>query len=600
MLTKISKSLNPVSFNVILIWRHGRVLAKFRELSSRGPFNGKEKLHTLCKRGGVFKHVFLIFILFSLTPNLGLSQDLEAIQAFLRSQQIIRVIVTNSPGLGHQAASANIIDRIRELGFTGEIQVLYDLQMLTTLRRVLPSPYLHGGVEEFDPILNIRYVRFPFPELGPNADAASNSNVPEIVRSQRVPFAITGGDDRKNRPEAVNSDYILRVWPQHWANVTILGRSPSLRLMLRDSRDLPLALRLTFSARWPQFINEQYAQVGASEGQRNSLIALTDGNFDLVPYYGNHYGAERSSIRTIVDYARALQAARMRLPGEASRPGIVCVFNPLDPTQAAGLMDSLAALPSSPAIQFIDARDASAPRQLRALHPTDVAVVLVTPVPRHVFERIYFESRWPGVVEGRNSADLAKQVARGQGTPFMVSKRTEFYSFLNYREDLMFQYSGQFREATPNFASMDDGLLLEIAAYFFSTGREYPWLSDALAEFMIRSRPGGSMRAYFAKRLAAEPAQDRLLAGLDILRQWVGPGVRAYYDGIDEVLYPVTGLRQTVFESVIGNTDMVSLGHPSGARGRFAPFATTQSAEMLPELCAIAFSGLRRFLGFAY
>jgi hypothetical protein len=51
----------------------------------------------------------------------------EALKNFLNQQSVIRIPITDSGGFGHQSAAATLITRLRQLGYEGQIEVVYEL-----------------------------------------------------------------------------------------------------------------------------------------------------------------------------------------------------------------------------------------------------------------------------------------------------------------------------------------------------------------------------------------------------------------------------------------------------------------------------------------
>lgn len=71
---------------------------------------------------------------------LGLTDRHEqAIRQFLSQQTTIRVLISAANGFGHQAASLNLMTRLRELGYENEFEVLYEAGMGMKLQSMIPG-----------------------------------------------------------------------------------------------------------------------------------------------------------------------------------------------------------------------------------------------------------------------------------------------------------------------------------------------------------------------------------------------------------------------------------------------------------------------------
>lgn len=149
----------------------------------------------------------------------ALAQDPES---FLHEQKMIRVYVDSAPGFGHQSAGISVMRRLRELGFDGEFEVIYQQKVAGKIQKIYPS--FPEGIDG-----QLHYLSVESYEQTVKAHKAS-----------KVTLAISGADDgfgAKFREISLAETY-LRLQPLGWGQSAVYGQDPRL---LESLANLPLA-----------------------------------------------------------------------------------------------------------------------------------------------------------------------------------------------------------------------------------------------------------------------------------------------------------------------------------------------------------------------
>ncbi len=123
---------------------------------------------------------------------------------------LIRIGITNAPNNGHQSAGITVINRLRELGYRGRIEVIFSPATKSLLSFLYP----------------------PFSAQGPDVQSYEDQRITFISKSvfdspenssiaTRVPLVIMGADDAGMSAEDYKSDTMLKLQPLNWAVPTI-------------------------------------------------------------------------------------------------------------------------------------------------------------------------------------------------------------------------------------------------------------------------------------------------------------------------------------------------------------------------------------------
>jgi hypothetical protein len=325
-----------------------------------------------------------------------------AVEGLLRRLPVIRVILDDGPGNGHQAGTATVMQRLRELGFDGEFEVLAYGRAASNLHFILPGIDRNGPAEQYVKRLRTRVIVTKDVE----ATAAQRGSVPLVV---------TGGTDGLRWPVEVSGEAFLAWKPLELG----LGQ-----LLLRDRMPINFGSRGGYLSRVPapsspaRFVEEEFAH---DAGLRAKIPLMTelvraDAGRDVLPVYGvgvakTVLGANRpvgghEKIATLVD---ALAIARNAETGRFSSDIVLPVISPLSTESVAALRATLAEISRARGldVEVVDA-DAAGARRLRARPARPrLTVALLGSIPKPAFELLYSRATLPPTCAGSNCFDLA-------------------------------------------------------------------------------------------------------------------------------------------------------------------------------------------------
>lgn len=109
----------------------------------------------------------LVCMICVFSSGIAQAQSYSSIDEMLKDQKIIRVLIDHAPGFGNQAASVNMMNRLRQLHFQGTYEVIYPeaaeskIISLFNLPKILPPIYHFENTanEKIDFIRESEYVK---------------------------------------------------------------------------------------------------------------------------------------------------------------------------------------------------------------------------------------------------------------------------------------------------------------------------------------------------------------------------------------------------------------------------------------------------------
>jgi hypothetical protein len=432
------------------------------------------------------------------------AEDLARVKRFLgsRDNETIRAFVTWGPGNGHESATVTMVNEIRQLGFRGRFEVVYDDASKGKLGFLIPG---------FDP-------------KGPAAQRLDGQGMTLVSQShfaasrpRRVALGITGGYNtappeagmstlhnwQGSRPSPdcmkVNAiDLLLKLQPKNWTQGSHEIRRPD-----GDVCHLGELVRLGYSHPLPRvdglkrFLESQLGHVPSLRskipGVRSVLEAAASGQQELLPVYGvgtNHRPEAAADVARVIKIARALGTAHEKYGKRGERlrrSSVVPLFVPFD---AEHLAQIRSAFPAGSRVQLLDVNDARTPARIGRARAGQVTLVYVGPVSKGVFEHTFARAATlPGMVAGANATDLMQ----AWGRPYLNMKRAIELPGLSSRRGIRLLQRAMHELNDPT-----------------SEGH------DALARVLVLTRkPGSVYRRHFAARRHGDPlGQSKTVAGL--------------------------------------------------------------------------------------
>lgn len=342
---------------------------------------------------------------------------LAEIKSFLNRFPVIRVPIMASSGNGHQSANAAVIQRLRQIGYTGQIEIAYDRTVARKLTYILP-PFQGDkrGPQEF-PELKLRFVPV-------------DRNLPGSTLDE-IPLGISGADDSGMPPETLRVKVLLNLQPFNWPEfhrIRFATHLPTGQWVAEEKRLNLKELGYKLSIPQPDDVSTFVANEMNHDFELQAKVPglqyllSQQGDFEFMPVYG-HYIPKGWQLRKT---QKALTIAQRTQPN-AFRGGIVVpVFNEVrDPIQREFQSDIQRSGAPVVAMKIDDPNLPSAMSRLRA---GEILIIFVGAVAKPVFEYVYSRATLPPLVEGVNNADLMRQLDR----PYLISapaKDSDLYQF---------------------------------------------------------------------------------------------------------------------------------------------------------------------------
>ena len=429
---------------------------------------------------------FALGLLLTLTVR-GYAADVDEVRRYLNAQPVIRVGLTVAPHMGHPSVTATVVRRLRQIGFTGQIEVIFRTEgqnhdIVYRLAKVFP---------EFDPVL---------------ADAQTHPDLKiaffsaEYVRHHPARFplielGIMGADDFGVGPEFLNVETMPVVQPMGWSHPAQMRTWSHLGLSKEPLETLD---RIPF---WLEFPDRDRVATQLSADptrQTAGLLAMIErlDARDFGAYYGHGL---RQDIHQLTTYLGAIALAQRAAPETFARGVVVPVLTLTNRYDVEALVEYLRVSPLERRVRVIDVTSPDLNPAMDQLSADQILVVIANGyVPRPMFELLFHQSRVPPVVGGLNSINLMAQYGR----PYFVSNSYEPHHF-----DLI--------DPTP-LASPARARIVEASNLLRRGLVADARAAHGAAEFLIEARdPRSAVARYFdARRSRTGPHNDRLVRAL--------------------------------------------------------------------------------------
>lgn len=338
--------------------------------------------------------MLLFAIIFLISSWSFATQELEG---FLSQQKLVRVYVDSAPGFGHQSAGISVMRRLRELGFDGEFQVVYQQSVADKIKKIYPS----------------------FPEgIEGQLNYLSVENYEKAIHENKIPkvnLAISGADDgfgSKFREISMAETY-LRLQPLGWGQSVVYGAESRL---LESLASLPLAnVKSPDLAAFKDFVHSDTAMSPAKKEFVLKFAEASSQHFTF-PIYG--VGTQTFAPQRMYFYGKAVKAAATKIQSDkAVIAPVVSPFNAQEVDTLLKVFGKAAGFESAIASELKHQKQMHVltPEQfneLKTLKPGHVYFVLVGTTPQTVFNFFYERATLPVWVAGKNAMSFA--VSKGK------------------------------------------------------------------------------------------------------------------------------------------------------------------------------------------
>ncbi len=377
----------------------------------------------------MIKKAFLVSLL--IFSYVALSYDYlpydQLISYYNENFKIIRVVIPEAPGFGHQAASITMMRRLRQLGYTGKFEIIFEDmgETASKVKKLIPS-LLAADINEIELVKD--------PLLG-KISVESNYSFSSRCRSKNcgVPFAITGAWDGAISAKDYHCQKLMTLQPFRWAQSTpALLRNmevPTAEYHTRHAinhiglseftfHPLPYDYSHLYKADydfslWNKLVSQKM-KIEIEELKNIGRQLLEKPNIETMPLYGiDYFPGHQKKLQTIIE---SVDLAMSKSSGEMQSKTVLFFFHKLDAEKYSNLMD----------IKL------SGGKKLNILHLADLAklnmqelkspltLIEIGSVPQEVFEFFFANTSLPAALEGSN----ASMLSRNLGKPYIVTRNT--------------------------------------------------------------------------------------------------------------------------------------------------------------------------------
>lgn len=398
------------------------------------------------------------------------------IRQYLSSLKLVRVHIVAAPGHGHQIANLHAIMRLRELGYQGRIEAIYE----PTVERQLKNL-----VEGFNPELNDQTTQTA--ALG-RVRWLGNATSDPVVKAEKASLAIEGASDQPFEQSLfwrMNTEVILQLQPRQWWQRGVR------QIVLKSGLET-ISLEYLSNLGIPTREDPSWREKLSAYPFLDLLVSELP-KWDMLPAYSVDYPFQTGEmIKRIV---QGLQAAIKAKPAAFSKPIVVPVFSEfLDESKRVSFSNGLSEL----GIAYLSATDPNIAGKLRQLSAGQIVFVQVGPTPSEVFEAVFARATLPALVLGKNLTSKMFDL----GLPFLsVIGRTAGLELVSsiWTADTRSLVYGAFQE-------LDD------------RSPTYKLPPNAITKFFIESKnTRGDLRQGFKAKMAQPESLNEDLLGQSLL-----------------------------------------------------------------------------------
>jgi hypothetical protein len=451
--------------------------------------------------GHLISPLFEIFI--SLVVLLSFSKNANAlsVEEYLATQTTIRVLVVNAPNFGHQMAAVAWMKRIRELGFTGDFEVIVEQYSLEKLPILIPE--LADSIKVGAPVPHIFLAseKMHIYEKSVFLSALTSHLLPQVnlavVPAEDHFIKAGGGMFRAPAPgrptpiKELGSRFVLRMQPFAWLDgsryiehengLTHNLNDLRLLLMIPPKNILPTSSNNEVLLKW---LKETITSATENEFL-NLTKLLADSDHERLPFYSAH--AEKTR------YLTNLISGVINEPRE--RPiRIWCMSSVSDFQWQTFLNGKVASFIKDGKLKIVDLnKDTAFDLNTKSENRHRIELIRMPHAPPALFELLSRTATLPPVVTGKYGPNLMMSL----GIPFL-----EPNALTDIEETL--KLNGHVRAITSQAVS-----------YINNDGTTpLPIHVNPIIQFWLLSKTDEA-RAQYASRATGDPSHDMVYSGLE-------------------------------------------------------------------------------------
>ena len=378
---------------------------------------------------------------------------IASIEEFLNKQETIRIVTDAADGFGNQAASANIVVRLRQMGYKGKYEFIYPdraidkIAILFDLPGTLPDSY-------FDKNNNVEFIKLSYflAKLKRKEIPSVTLGMTGVLVGNICEIAGTDESDNitcSNFANMANTNYFIAMSPFISGQIKDWPSRDDTHLYIKDQAEPLVQLNSDnkFIVMPVASLNDAKSYLrNDARGQelvtkKPALMTLIDSidhtNINVLPVYGYHVQIRNSCnndtsnnclfsrMNQMLQIIAGARYAQLTGTDDFHKPLVIPVFydyarestflvqlingniwdtiSEPDAAKWRMLINTLG-LPSN--FDIASAEDASAVQKIQQLQNNQILLLSMGALPKIVFDGLYTntsENTWPQVREGANT-----------------------------------------------------------------------------------------------------------------------------------------------------------------------------------------------------
>lgn len=328
----------------------------------------------------------------------------------------IRILIEGAAGHGHAASNITLLKKIRQLGYTGQIQIVAEGETRSSLIKMLPElSYLTThtmSAKIIDSTLNINNeVKF----------VESVHNLPADI--EKVKFTIMGASDyvgkRNWSVPDLKTEGLLVMNPPGWDHAVV--QYAGYTKALHSSKNWPLAIPLEEVSNPEEFLKSKL-QTRELAPKIEGLLSLVDpsNKFETLMSY-NNVGSTYHFQDIIFGYRQAVAKEPEKFKG----PIVIALLS--DSIEHFDYLKSMAGyLPGAyppTKINALSITDQNLKSALASMDKNDVMFVSIGSLPQEAFRWVLGQGTLPALVTGANSTNDLRAMGKAYISTSIIGHR---------------------------------------------------------------------------------------------------------------------------------------------------------------------------------
>ncbi len=357
------------------------------------------------------KHKY--FLLLLLISSYSAFSEITEVE-FIKGLKLIRISIQEAPGMGDQAIAFDVAKRLRELGFTGNLEFIYEERAQNKISSLLGTPIVSNQITEFP---NEKYRFIPteyFNDHRTKFEKADLAISPSFISEGLGRTNYTVENAAKINPIYLNSNTLIILQPTGFYDSQIANGNQL--ITVPNSKNLPIKSK--------DVIDSPHILV-AEDPRSNFLNSLLDSRNKIDFGVGYGLGLYDGPIK-VYRYLLGMKLTENKRR-DLSKPLVFALISKFNNEEKEKLFSLIASNPIlKDKVGVVDSGSPNASSIIDRNHlDGKISLSFLGNVPKEIFESLMKQSPFPPTVAGANSISLMQNLGR----PYLVS------TFYNYTDD---------------------------------------------------------------------------------------------------------------------------------------------------------------------